>query len=123
MNDLSVGNLENFILKAEKDRSSGEIKVVASRSHLSPETGEFISMLGKTGDKISIVNAGSALKFCLLAEGKADVYPRFAPTMEWDTAAGHAILKACGKNILLHSTGTEMKYNKPSLVNDWFIAR
>ena len=80
-------------------------------------------MLNLNGAKISMVNAGSALKFCLLAEGKATVYPRFAPTMEWDTAAGHAILKACGKNIMLYPSNTEMKYNKPSLVNDWFIAR
>ncbi len=120
---LSVNNLEDFELKVPADPDPNEIKVVASRSHLSPETENFISMLNLNGEKISMVNAGSALKFCLLAEGKATVYPRFAPTMEWDTAAGHAILKACGKNIILHPSNIEMKYNKPSLVNDWFIAR
>ena len=121
--DLSLENLHLFE-RAPKDNSpSNEIKVVASRSHLSPETEKFISMLNLNGGKITMVNAGSALKFCLLAEGKATVYPRFAPTMEWDTAAGHAILKACGMNIMLYPSNTEMKYNKPSLVNDWFIAR
>lgn len=120
---LSENNLEDFELKVPDDLVPNEIKVVASRSHLSPETENFISMLNLNGEKISMVNAGSALKFCLLAEGKATVYPRFAPTMEWDTAAGHAILKACGKNIILHPSNIEMKYNKPSLVNDWFIAR
>ncbi len=121
--DLSLINLEDFVFSAPVNAPENEIKVVASRSHLSQATEEFISLLNLNGDKISMVNAGSALKFCLLAEGKANVYPRFAPTMEWDTAAGHAILKACGKNILLHPSNKEMKYNKPSLVNDWFIAR
>jgi 3'(2'), 5'-bisphosphate nucleotidase len=74
-------------------------------------------------NRVELLNAGSALKFCILAEGRADIYPRFAPTMEWDTAAGHALLKAVGKNIYLHSDGKEMTYNKPRLVNDWFIAR
>lgn len=120
---LSIENLDQFELVSSNDTSVDEIKVVASRSHLSPETEKFISMLNLNGEKISMVNAGSALKFCLLAEGKATVYPRFAPTMEWDTAAGHAILKACGKNIILYPSNIEMKYNKPSLVNDWFIAR
>ena len=121
--DLSIVNLHEFELLQQENTTPEEIKVVASRSHLSPETEKFISMLNLNGAKISMVNAGSALKFCLLAEGKASVYPRFAPTMEWDTAAGHAILKACGKNIILYPSNTEMTYNKPSLVNDWFIAR
>ena len=120
---LTIENLNQFELVPANDSPADEIKVVASRSHLSPETEKFISMLNLNGEKISMVNAGSALKFCLLAEGKATVYPRFAPTMEWDTAAGHAILKACGKNIILYPSNIEMKYNKPSLVNDWFIAR
>lgn len=121
--NLSETTIEDYILEPHINSPDDEIKVVASRSHLSTDTENFISMLNLNGNKISIVNAGSALKFCLLAEGKATVYPRFAPTMEWDTAAGHAILKACGRNILLHPSGIEMKYNKPSLVNDWFIAK
>jgi 3'(2'), 5'-bisphosphate nucleotidase len=99
------------------------IRVIASRSHKSEETEEFILKLKHTQKNIELLNAGSSLKLCMIAEGKADIYPRFAPTMEWDTAAGHAILKSVGKNIYLHPAGTEMKYNKPVLINDWFIAR
>ena len=58
-----------------------------------------------------------------MAEGKADLYPRFSPCMEWDTAAGHAILKSVGKNIYSYPSGEELRYNKINLVNDWFIAR
>ena len=120
---LSADTLDSYRLTDTEISSQGEIKVVASRSHRSVETEDFIADLKKQGSKVLLVNSGSALKFCLLAEGKADIYPRFAPTMEWDTAAGHAILKACGRNIILYPGTAEMKYNKPSLVNDWFIAR
>lgn len=99
------------------------VRVLASRSHSSPETTKFVKDLEEKYAHVELVSAGSALKFCLLAEGKADVYPRFAPTMEWDTAAGHALLKSVGKNILLVHSGLEMPYNKHSLVNDWFIAK
>lgn len=120
---LTEENLSLYELSTDNQIPENEKVVIASRSHLSEETEQFISLLNLNGDKISIINAGSALKFCLLAEGKASVYPRFAPTMEWDTAAGHAILKARGMNIWIHPSNVEMKYNKTSLVNDWFIAR
>lgn len=99
------------------------VRVIASRSHKSVETEEFILKLKDSKKNIELLNAGSSLKLCMIADGRADVYPRFAPTMEWDTAAGHALLKSVGKNIYLHPAGTEMKYNKPVLINDWFIAR
>lgn len=98
-------------------------RVIASRTHNSPETDTFINRLNESHKNIELLNAGSALKFCLLAEGFADIYPRFAPTMEWDTAAGHAILKSTGKNIYVYPAGKEMTYNKPKLINDWFIAK
>jgi len=98
-------------------------RVIASRSHMSKKTEEFINELKSTDKNVELVNAGSSLKFCLLAEGKADIYPRFAPTMEWDTAAGHAMLKSVGKNIYLFPSGLEMTYNKPELINEWFIAK
>ena len=69
------------------------------------------------------ISSGSSLKLCMIAEGKAHIYPRFAPTMEWDTAAGHAIVKASGKNVYSNTTGEELRYNKPDLLNDWFIAK
>jgi 3'(2'), 5'-bisphosphate nucleotidase len=115
---------DNFRVNNVEDKiEQNKIRVIASRSHKSAETDNFIDKLKESKKNIELLNAGSSLKFCLLAEGIADVYPRFAPTMEWDTAAGHALLKSVGKNIYLHPAGTEMKYNNPVLINDWFIAR
>ena len=99
------------------------MRVIASRSHMSDTTEGYINDLRDKNNNVEIINAGSSLKFCMLAEGKADIYPRFTPTMEWDTAAGHALLKAVGKNIYLFPSGEEMTYNKPELLNEWFIAR
>ena len=103
--------------------NENQTRVIASRSHMSDKTEGFINELRLKNKNVELVNAGSSLKFCLLAEGKADIYPRFAPTMEWDTAAGHALLKAVGKNIYLFPSGEEMTYNKPHLINEWFIAK
>lgn len=98
--------------------------VVASRSHLSPETEEFIERLRLEHPDLVMVSAGSSLKLCLVAEGKADVYPRFAPTMEWDTAAGHAICLAAGAMVTKAPEGIEpLTYNKENLLNPWFIIR
>jgi len=68
------------------------------------------------------VQAGSSLKFCLIAEGKADIYPRFGPTSEWDTAAGHAVLEAAGGEVV-KTDGTPLGYGKPGFKNPHFIAR
>jgi len=70
---------------------------------------------------IALASMGSALKICLVAEGAADVYPRYAPTMEWDTAAGHAIVNESGRKLIDITTGAPMRYNKHELVNNWFI--
>ena len=64
---------------------------------------------------------GSSLKICLVADGTADVYPRFAPTMEWDTAAGQAIAEAAGKSVINYETGKRLNYNKENLLNSWFL--
>ena len=103
-----------------KDRN---FRVVDSRSHASPETENYINQLSKEKGEIEIVSMGSSLKICLVAEGFADVYPRFAPTMEWDTAAGHAVAKYAGKNLIDLETNSEMIYNRPILKNNWFIVR
>ncbi|NOX47506.1 MAG: 3'(2'),5'-bisphosphate nucleotidase CysQ [Chlorobi bacterium] len=95
--------------------------VVASKSHMTSETEGFINDLKKTHSEISILSKGSSLKICMVGEGTADVYPRFAPTMEWDTAAGHAVVKFAGGNILNNDTKSELLYNKESLLNPWFI--
>lgn len=96
---------------------------VGSRSHPSPETTEFLNELTREHGQLNLVSMGSSLKICLVAEGAADIYPRFAPTMEWDTAAGHGIALAAGKDIIDHRTGSRMKYNKENLLNNWFIVR
>jgi len=100
---------------------SAKFRAVGSRSHMSPETEEFFESLKRKHGDIEIVSMGSSLKICLVAEGAADIYPRFAPTMEWDTAAGHAIAKGAGKNITDHKTNREMIYNKSNLLNNWFV--
>ena len=96
--------------------------IVASRSHLSPETEAYIEEMKQKHSRIEIASKGSSLKLCLIAEGKADVYPRFAPTMEWDTAAGHAIIRATGKEVWQADTRRPLQYNKTDLLNPWFIA-
>lgn len=106
-----------FPRKATEDT----IRVVCSRSHMNQETSEFITELRKKFSNVEIVSIGSSLKFCIVAEGAAHVYPRFAPTMEWDTAAGHAICAAGGINVISKETNLEMTYNKKSLTNPYFL--
>jgi 3'(2'), 5'-bisphosphate nucleotidase len=96
---------------------------IASRSHMSGETSSFLDELKTEHGGIEIVSAGSSLKFCLVAEGAADIYPRFAPTMEWDTAAGQAIVEQAGGSVLQYGTGEPLRYNKENLLNPWFIVR
>lgn len=95
--------------------------VVASRSHLTPETEAFIAALRKDHGEIEFVSSGSSIKICLVAEGRADVYPRCAPTMEWDTAAGQAIAEQSGAKMVDPNTGSPMLYNKENLRNGWFV--
>ena len=97
-------------------------RVVTSRSHMSAETQEFIDRLNDGGKPIECVSAGSSLKFCLVAEGQADYYPRFAPTMEWDTAAGQAIVEAAGGIVQDTKDQSRFSYNQKSLKNGWFLA-
>ncbi|HNA32346.1 MAG TPA: inositol monophosphatase family protein, partial [Flavobacteriales bacterium] len=72
---------------------------------------------------VALTSMGSALKICLVAEGAADAYPRYAPTMEWDTAAGQAIANETGKALIDVTTDAPMRYNKHTLVNNWFIVQ
>lgn len=94
-----------------------ELVAVASRSHADAETAAFLADLGV----VSTRSAGSSLKFCLVAEGSADVYPRFGPTMEWDTAAGDAVLRAAGGTVT-NPDGTLFAYAKPGARNGSFVA-
>lgn len=96
--------------------------VVTSRSHMSPETLNYVERLRDMHGNIAFASTGSSLKLCLVAEGSADVYPRFSPTMEWDTAAGQAITEFSGRWVIDYKTGKPLAYNKPDLHNNWFIA-
>jgi len=93
------------------------LRVVASKNHLNEETRAFIAKLGPH----ETVQAGSSLKFCRLAEGHADIYPRMGPTSEWDTAAAHAVLLAAGGKVQA-TDGKPLKYGKEDVLNPWFIA-
>ena len=101
--------------------STNAVEVVGSRSHMSQETLDFVEGLKASGKEVEIVSKGSSLKFCLVAEGQADIYPRFAPTMEWDTAAGQAICNAVGVEVISKETNQPLLYNKENLLNPWFI--
>jgi len=98
-----------------------EVKVVASRSHLTDEVRDFIAGLEAQGKRVDFLSAGSSLKLCLVAEGAADVYPRLGPTMEWDTAAAHAIVLEAGRRVVAHPTGEALRYNKENLLNPHFL--
>ncbi|MGB7394927.1 MAG: 3'(2'),5'-bisphosphate nucleotidase CysQ [Pricia sp.] len=97
------------------------LRVVGSRSHMNKETSQFIDASKAKYETVEIISRGSSLKFCLVAEGEADVYPRFAPTMEWDTAAGHAICSAVGLQVIAQDTQKELVYNKENLLNPHFL--
>lgn len=121
--DLQVDNLmkRGFILPQTCEGRS--YTIVGSRSHMNKATEEFINELADKHEHVEFVSKGSSLKLCMIAEGKADIYPRFAPTMEWDTGAGQAIVEAAGYKVLLHESDQPLRYNKEDLTNPWFIAK
>lgn len=116
----------NTILNSAKSiyptKKNDLIRVVGSRSHMNEDTKKYVESLKEKvpNKKVEIVSRGSSLKFCLIAEGEADVYPRYAPTMEWDTAAGQGICSAVGLKVISAATNKEMKYNKENLLNSYF---
>lgn len=100
-----------------------ELNVVASISHLSEETKTFIDELAFCTVKLNLVSKGSSLKLCMVAEGTADIYPRLAPTMEWDTGAAHAIVLESGKQVVQYENDKPLVYNKENLLNPSFIVK
>ncbi len=126
--DLESFKKENFSIlsfdavKLPLPRFAGPYTVVSSRSHLSEETLDYIEELKKLHGDIEMMPVGSSLKQCMIAEGKADIYPRFGPTMEWDTGASHAILNASGAT-LKQIDGSPLVYNKENLLNPHFIVK
>ena len=125
-NVTSRGNasLDELIASATRLPSvteRGKFVIVASRSHLTPETEAYIEEMKRQHSEVELISSGSSIKICLVAEGKADVYPRFAPTMEWDTAAGHAIARAAGLEVYQAGKEEPLCYNKENLLNPWFV--
>lgn len=99
-----------------------QVRMVASRSHSGAPVVAFRDALAlESGAPVDVVNMGSALKVCLVAEGQANVYPRLGPTSEWDTAAAHSVLSEAGGGIV-DLDGNALRYNKTDLLNPWFIA-
>ncbi len=108
-------------LPKESDRKT--FMMVGSRSHMSDDTMAYMERMKAEHGEVEIVSMGSSLKLCLVAEGVADVYPRFAPTMEWDTGAGQAIALNAGCTVTEKDEVTPLRYNKENLLNPWFIVK
>lgn len=104
-----------------KEPSADSIALIGSRSHPSPEFDAYLKDMESKYATVDFVAAGSSLKFCLVAEGAADVYPRLGPTMEWDTGAGHAIVLEAGARVKVYGEDRDLSYNKESLLNPFFI--
>lgn len=122
--EVFFGKNEQKTSKIEPELPKNKIsKVLISRSHLSALTTQYLEQIKKKHVEIQYVSKGSALKFVDLALGEANFYPRFGPTMEWDVAAGQAILETAGGTVLDASTKTPLTYNKPLLTNSFFIAK
>lgn len=113
-------NDEKLPLKSNPDQKA-KMSVVASKSHLSEETQAFIDALET--DEVEQVSKGSSLKLCMVAEGEADIYPRLAPTMEWDTAAADAVVRESGKMTWQFENEAPVVYNKADLLNPWFVVK
>ena len=114
---------EKLPIKANRQRDV--YKIVASRSHMSNETKDFIEAIDTDKEKV-IISIGSSLKICLVAEGEANIYPRLGPTMEWDTAAAHAIVNesnALFNKYIKNGPYQKHLYNKKNLLNDWFVVK
>lgn len=127
----SVVDLQNFDIKTlisnsielPLDREDLTYTIVASRSHMSEETRVYVQEMRDIHGTVNLISKGSSLKLCMVAEGTADCYPRFAPTMEWDTAAGQAICEHAGFQVLDWETKKSMLYNRKQLLNNWFLVK
>lgn len=114
--------LNNAGIRLPEEQKRG-FTVVGSRSHMNDETREYMESLEAKHGAVEVISRGSSLKICMVVEGSADEYPRFAPTMEWDTAAGHALVRSVGKEMVNPKTQTSLEYNKEDLLNPHFLVR
>ena len=121
-----IKNLETLIELSNSlpiDYKRENYVIVGSRSHMSAETEVFLDEMKKKHGDVKVLAVGSSLKLCMVAEGKADAYPRYAPTMEWDTGAGHAIAKYAGFSVKQYNSSEDVVYNKENLLNPWFLVK
>ena len=124
--DLENYDLENLISNANKlplERDDKTFTIVASRSHMSLETESYVQEMRNIHGEVLLISKGSSLKLCMVAEGTANCYPRFAPTMEWDTAAGQAICEHSGFQVIDWFSKENMLYNRKELLNNWFLVK
>ena len=124
--DLKNYDLETLISGGKKlplHRQDDTFTIVASRSHMSPETEEYVQQMRNIHGEVNLISKGSSLKLCMVADGTANCYPRFAPTMEWDTAAGQAICEHAGFKVIDLKTKSAMLYNRKQLLNNWFLVK
>ena len=124
--DLENYDIDSLISNGDKlplQRDDKTYTIVASRSHMSPETEDYVQQMKNKHGDVNLISKGSSLKLCMVAEGQADCYPRFAPTMEWDTAAGQAICEHAGFEVIDWGTKQNMLYNREELLNHWFLVK
>ena len=121
--DATLSELISRSAKLPVSDSTNQPDTIAgSRSHSTPELEAFVEEKRKEYGEVEFISAGSSLKLCLVAEGRADIYPRTGPTMEWDTGAGQAIVECSGGKVYQYDTTEPLKYNKENLLNPWFVA-
>ena len=123
LKEFRIDTIFKTAIKLPLERDDKTFTIVASRSHRSQETEDYIEEMKETHGAVNLISKGSSLKLCMVAEGQADCYPRFAPTMEWDTAAGQAICKFAGFEVIDLNTKMPMLYNREGLLNAWFLVR
>ena len=124
--DFDDLNIEHLLLESQKLPIYSKLQnytVIGSRSHMNYETENYINGIRKQFGEIDFKSKGSSLKICMVAEGAANIYPRFGPTMEWDTAAGHAIALFAGCTFTQQDEITPLIYNKEELLNPSFIVK
>ena len=124
--DVTANNLDekvdgNDCVQLPIKNSGNTLNIVMSKSHNNEDTLALVSSVEEKLGKANKISFGSSLKLCKVAEGAADFYPRLGPTMEWDTAASHAIIKEAGRKIVKYPELTELEYNKEDLLNPFFL--
>lgn len=127
MSDIDSGQRIQHLIELStrlpiKPSANRPYTVAGSRSHATPELEAFVDEKRQAHGQVEFISAGSSLKLCLVAEGRADIYPRTGPTMEWDTAAGQAVVECSGGKVYKYDMEEPLDYNKENLLNPWFIA-